>query len=158
MKFYLNDYLKPDPPAVVYSLEVYRTGDELSDTDIYSIHNTLKRYQKRYSYVSYLLVISRKGYKQLTCGKYKEIKVARHVHIAAIGGIEESAYQYMKAVKKAVNKRFRKKVSKIVSHGKEQDAIYYINYCFDQAERYRTGGKFDFRQYRDNPLYCKNLS
>lgn len=146
---YNDNFFCNDLPNVLYNLELYKTN--LTYNDFRSICNTLNRYSKKFEEVSYLAVYSnvdsncciRKKLRNGQVGRPKIIVQGRnldwHCHVIATG---EKCYSYMEKVKKAINKRFKAKVSKIVSKGTGRQAINLIYYCKKQASRYSANGIF----------------
>lgn len=146
---YNDQFFDSELPYALYNLELYKTN--ITYNDFKSIFNTMNRYSKKFKEVSYLVVYSnvdsncciRKKLRNGQVGRPKVIVqgigVAWHCHIVATG---KNCYTYMEKVKKAVNKHFRGKVSKIVSKGTGKQAIYLIYYCKKQASRYRANGIF----------------
>ncbi len=146
---YNDNFFDNDLSNVLYNLELYNTN--LTYNDFKSISNTLNRYSKKFKDVSYLVVYSnvnsncciRKVLRNGQVGRPKTIvqgtNVAWHCHIIATGN---KCYSYMKKIRQAINKRFKGKVSKIVSKGTGQKAINLIYYCKKQASRYRANGVF----------------
>lgn len=148
--------------ATLYNIELYVIGKELTQADIYSVENSLKRYRKQYPYCSYLIAESvidseqyntyyeKTGKKGRPPKKFEGKKAPRHLHIIVIGDELHSAYTYGNKVVEAINKRFSKrfntKVSSLKCKGHDIKGAYFINYCLDQAQHYRTGGSFDFME------------
>lgn len=157
--------------AKLYAINVYYPKEGFSQQDKDSILNTLHRYRGKHPHVSFLYVESTtgnvKGRKTIKTGKpgrpKKDVmgkKVVPHVHIAAIGTEDRSAYSYVEDVKKAINKRFQKKKPyvkrcKRESKGSREHAINYINYCLDQSDLRRTAGDFDFYKFENYPKLCE---
>ncbi len=140
--------------ATVYGIYLFQTN--LSDNDIYSIQNTLKRYKEKYPYVSYLLVVSDTDHKgcvrrQIKLdqgrGRYKTIvigkKIERHIHLAVIGDENNSARECAEEIKEAFNKRFKGKKCIFCSKGKSTHAKNFINYCLRQANQVNKSGIFN---------------
>ena len=135
--------------SVVYGLEVY--VQDITSNDFKSIVNALERYRKSFSHISYLCVYSSKDgqmcarmqIKNENPGRPKTVifgkAVKWHCHIAVTG---KHSYSYLEKVKKAINKRFKRKVCKIESKGNEEHAINYVKYCYRQASFYRSYGVF----------------
>jgi len=135
--------------SVVYGLEVY--VQDITSNDFKSIVNTLERYRKEFPNISYLSAYSsKKGetsariqIKTGNKGRPKTVIFGRdekwHCHIAVMG---KHAYSYLERVKKAINKRFKRKVCKIESKGNKEHAINYVKYCYRQASNYRSCGEF----------------
>lgn len=141
-------------PAILYGVYILKIN--LSKQDIYSIQNKLKRVEKKYPYISYLLVTSntdsdycrrRKLKIEGKKGRPKEIvigkKIGRHVHLAILGNEENSAYQCLKDIQKTFEKRFGKGKCNFSSKGKEEHAKNFINYSLKQASYYNKHGIFD---------------
>jgi len=135
--------------SVVYSLEVY--VQEITPNDFKAIVNILERYRRKFPGVSYLVVYSCKDSdfcariqeKNGKKGRPKTVIFGKdvdwHCHIAVTG---KKSCSYLKEVKKAINKRFKRKVCKIYSKSKDEHAINYIKYCYRQASKYRSCGVF----------------
>lgn len=143
-------------PSILYSLYVYRRGEELTNADIFSIENTLNRYRKKYPHVSFLMVVSNtdshfcikrlcieQGRKGRPTTKIIGKQVPRHVHIAIIGDEKHSPYKFLKDVKKALDKRFNGKKCSYWSKGDNEHAINFINYILRQSYRQRKNGLFN---------------
>ena len=159
MKLHITDMDDLKLPSVLYNLEIYKVN--LSTRDLYSIENTFRRYRKQFPHVSYLIVFS--DVESNNCrkiemktgkrGRPKTIVLgypkAPHIHIAVIGDENNSASEYMKKIKKAVNKRLGGGMCEIVSKG--VNAGGFINYCLKQAKSIKIGGKFNFKKYK-NPF------
>ena len=143
-------------PATLYAIYIHKTGDHLTIQDIYSIENTLKRYRKKYPYISYLMTISNTDSK--FCSKRECIEMGKkgkstvkvignqvplHIHIAVIGDKNHSAFKYIKDVKNALNKRFKGNACSYWSKGDNKHAISYINYSLKQSFKYRKCGIFN---------------
>ena len=143
-------------PATLYGLYIYRKGDDLTTRDIYAIENSLNYYRKKYTHVSFLMGVSNtdsrfctkrtfieKGKRGRPVTKVIGKQVERHVHIAVIGNETDSAYEYLEAVKRALNKRFKGKECNYYSKGHGAHAINYIDYILRQSYRPRKKGIFD---------------
>lgn len=140
-------------PATLYALYLFKV--ELTKQDIYSIENTLERYNKKYPYISYLLAISntdsdhclQREIKKHTRGRPKTVvignKIPIHIHLSVLGNEEHSAYKYLKDVQKAINKRFNRKICSFYSKGKSDAAKNFINYSLKQASYIRKSGTFN---------------
>lgn len=141
-------------PATLYAVNLYKVG--LTKQDIYSIENTLERYNKKYPYVSYLLAISntdskhcaqREIKKKHTKGRPKTVvlgsKAPRHIHLSVIGDKEHSAYRYLEDIKKAINKRFKANVCSYSSKLGTERSKNFINYSLRQAFSIRKSGIFN---------------
>lgn len=139
---------------MLYAIYFYKVN--LTQKDIYSIENTLRRYSGKYPHVSYLLTISNtdsshcaqrdikiKGKK----GRPKSVvlghKVPTHVHLCVIGNEECSAYKCIRALIKAFNKRFKAKICSFSSKGKCQWAKNFIDYSLRQANSVSKNGIFN---------------
>lgn len=157
--------------AKLYAVNVYYPKEGLTQQDKNSMLNTLHRYRGKHPYVSFLYIESTtgnvKGRRTIKTGKpgrpkkvVKGKKVAPHVHIAAIGTEDRSAYTYVEEVKKAINKRFQRKEPytkrcKRESKGNRMHAVNYISYCLEQADLRRTAGDFDFYKFESYPKFCE---
>ena len=143
-------------PSTLYALYIYRTGENLTDTDIFAIENTLNRYRKKYPYVSFLMTVSNtdssfcikrlcmeQGKKGRPTTKIIGKQVPRHVHIAVISDENHSAYKFLRDVKKALDKRFDGNKCSYWSKGSKIHAINYINYILKQSNKIRKNGIFN---------------
>lgn len=154
MQFRFSDLRRVIYEAVLYRIELYT---EIDERDIMSYLNTLRRIQKRFPHVSYFMAVSSVESKtaQKTCeytgkrGRPKIVvrgkKVRLHIHQGAIGNKDGSAYKFQKEVAKSLNKRFGKKVTRVVS----MEGLDYITYSYEQSKSFRKGGSFDFSQCFD---------
>jgi hypothetical protein len=73
--------------------------------------------------------------------------VAGHAHICLVGNETQSAYSTATSIKKAVDKKYKKPICRVVSKGQGFNASNFINYCYKQADTIRNGGNFDFDRY-----------
>lgn len=160
MRFKLTDWIDfYRLPSNVYSLELFVT--QLTPKEYFGFVEKLRYYTKKDG-VSYLSVFSTTSsesakvvitHTQKRGRPRKEIvgeKVAGHSHTIIMGTPEKSAYSTAKIIKKSVDKKYQKRVMKIVSLGRDTDHTYnMIGYCFRQAEIVRSGGNFDFKAYYD---------
>jgi hypothetical protein len=73
--------------------------------------------------------------------------VAGHTHICLVGNETQSAYSTATRIKKAVDKKYKKPICRVVSKGQGFNASNFINYCYKQADIVRNGGNFDFDVY-----------
>ncbi len=129
---------------------------KLSKQDIYAIQNALRRYNKKYPHISYLLVVSNtdsnhclqrelkiRGKK----GKPKTLvfgnKIDTHIHLSIIGNKKKSAYKCVKDLKNAINKHFKKNTCTYCSWGKSQKAKNFIDYSLKQANSINKSGIFN---------------
>ncbi len=152
-----------DLKAILYGLEIKLRNKGLTPQDMDSILNTLYRYQDDFPFVSFLYVesttdaIDRKRITTNKAGRPKEVpigpNVPPHVHIAIIGDKENSAWKYKEIVKEAINKRFKMRIVKDQSKGKNEWAINYINFCFRQKDTYIQSGPFKFTFYKRYPSF-----
>lgn len=142
-------------PSTLYALYIYRTGEMLTKADIYSVESTLNRYRKKYPYVSFLMTVSNtdshfctkrlcieQGKKGRPTTKVIGKQVARHIHIAVVGDKNNSAYKFLRDVKKALDKRFGGNKCSYWSKGNKRHAINFINYILRQSNRSRKSGIF----------------
>ncbi len=141
-------------PACLYVICLFKT--KLSKQDIYAIQNALRRYNKKYPHISYLLTVSntdsshclqrelkikgKKGRPQtLVFGN----KVDTHIHLSIIGDEKKSAYKCVKDLKSAINKHFKGNICSYSSWGKSQKAKNFINYSLKQANSINKSGIFN---------------
>ena len=141
-------------PAMLYAINLFKIN--LTEKDIFSIKNTLRRYCKKYPYVSYLLVVSNTDSKYCTQreirikgkrGRPKTIilgnKIPTHIHLSIMGNKTHSAYKYVKEIIKAFNKRFNGNICSFCSKGKDEHAKNFIDYSLRQANSVSKNGIFN---------------
>lgn len=162
MVYRLKDF-EEDLPAYLYSIYLFKTN--LTQQDIYSIKNTLRRYSKRHPYVSYLLVVSNTDSNYC---KQREIKIKgkrgrpstvvignkidTHIHLAIMGNERHSAYKCACDLTKAFNKRFKGNVCNYVGKGKGEKAKNFINYSLKQANSVSKNGIFNEILKKQKPI------
>lgn len=145
---------KADLSAILYSVYLFRKN--LTKHEIISIQNTLRRYNKKYPYVSYLLTVSNTDSKYCVRrtvktksqrGRPVEVvigkKIPMHIHLSVIGDENHSAYKYLVDIQKAFEKRFGEKCCMFVSKGRKENAKNFIRYSLKQASMYRKSGIFN---------------
>ena len=147
--------------STLYSVEIYKQGITL---DGYYKIVSLMRYICKKNNTSFLCVFSssdsrfaipffeQSGKRGRPKRKVYGRKVAPHLHSAVLGTAEKSAF----SVCQEICKRLKEKhgiAGKVVSKGREQHAVNYIEYCFRQADVVRSGGDFDFvtMERKDKP-------
>ncbi len=150
-------------PAMLY--EIYFFKVNLTQKDIYSIKNTLRRYSKKYLYASYLLVVSNtdsshcaqreikiKGKR----GRPKTLvfgnKIPTHIHLCIIGNEKHSAYKFGKNLINAFNKRFKSNICMLIATDKGKWAKNFINYSLKQANSVSKNGIFNKILERRNAI------
>lgn len=146
-------------PAVLYAIETYKTA--LTDNDITAVINALRYQHKKQPFISWFVSVSdtdsdtaiKAVEKTGKPGRPKTVvtgsKVDTHVHIGVMGDKEHSAYTAAKNVGLTINKRFGKKVTKVAT----MQGTGFIAYSYQQANKFHTGGDFDFGQYSEPPLW-----
>ena len=146
-------------PAVLYAVETYKTP--ITDNDIKAVENALRRQQQKAPHISWFVAVSDTDSKDAvktvektgTRGRPQTVvtgsKVDTHVHIGLVGDKEQSAYTAAKNVGLMINKRFGKKVTKVVT----MQGTGFISYSYQQANCFHTGGDFDFLAYKEPPLW-----
>ena len=77
-------------------------------------------------------------------------KIDGHIHTVVIGNQNTSAYKTACQIKCSIDKRYKKKVSRIESKGNSEHGYNYVRYSLRQANIIRTGGDFNFRDYVEN--------
>lgn len=138
--------------STLYSVEIYKQDISIEE---FNRIVALFRYQCQKSGSSFLLILSttnstfafpiieQTGKRGRPRRKVYGRKVAPHLHSAVLGTAEKSAF----SVCQEICKRLKEKhviAGKVVSKGREQHAVNYIEYCFRQADVVRSGGDFDF--------------
>lgn len=154
MKFKIKeffDYYKVD--AVFYSIEVYLP--KITENEFLTLFEKFKYYCQK-NHISCLVVFSDTDSttaKQMSVntgkvGRPKKIvvgtKVNGHIHSIVVG---KKAYTTAQQIKKAVNKKYKRNVSKVKSLGDGLHGYNFIVYCMRQENKYRTYGDFDFNTY-----------
>lgn len=147
-------------PSVLYSVEIYL---ELSPADFQKLFQKF-RYYCRKENCSFLLVYSttesktakRQKIKSCKRGRPKKIiqgtPVAGHCHSAVVKS-DGSARQCCISIKKALDKKAGKPISKIISKGSGIHAENYIQYSIRQADSIRQGGDFSFTEFCKRNLF-----
>ena len=151
MKFKLTDFKLP---ARIYAVYLFETG--LTEREFLAIAAKL-RYYANMDGVSWLAVYSstesataqRKTHNNGKRGRPKKCvvgkKVNSHCHLSLIGTPIKSAYSAAIRFKNAVDKKVRRKISRVVSKGDSYDGRVWIGYCTKQGDILRSGGNFDFQ-------------
>ena len=156
MQFKIVDLPKVELQAVLYNLEMYII--EPTDKDIMSLENALKYARKKNNHISWFIAVS--DTESNSAVKYTEKtkkqgrpkikvygkKIKKHVHIGIIGNSDKSAYTVAKNIGQSMNKRFGKKITRVVA----KKGAGFITYSFKQANSFHTGGDFDFYQCKDD--------
>lgn len=158
MRFNITDYFdyyRLD--ATAYSVEIYLQG--ITEKDFTDIFCNKFGYYCRRDGVSWLAVYSTTDSKDAEQtaihtgrrGRPRKIvqgtKKDGHIHNIIVGTAEKSAYSTAHAIKKSIDKKYQKKVCKVVSKGDNAHAYNDMCYCLRQADVVRTGGDFDFAKY-----------
>ena len=157
MRFTLNsyhDYYRLD--ANCYSVEIYQKP--LTEHDFLVIAEKMKYYCRKDG-VSWLAVYSttdsdtaqqtaeRTGKRGRPKKLVQGTKIDGHTHNIIVGTKEKSAYSTAQQIKKSIDKKYNRKICKVVSKGNSDHAYNDMKYCLKQADVVRTGGDFDFYQY-----------
>lgn len=149
------DYYRLDANA--YSIEVYVQG--INQKDFRDIFCNKFGYYCRKDGVSWLAVYSttesqdaeqtviRTGKRGRPRKIVQGTKIDGHIHNVIIGTKEKSAYSTAQQIKKSIDKKYNRKICKVVSKGNSDHAYNDMKYCLKQADVVRTGGNFDFDQY-----------
>jgi hypothetical protein len=147
--------------ATLYALYLFSQDGqdkELTEAEFKKIAEQIRYYANKDS-VSWLCVFSTTDSKTAKVqyertgkrGRPKKVivgdDVAGHTHICLVGNETQSAYSTATRIKKAVDKKYKKPICRVVSKGQELHASNYIAYCYRQADIVRTGGNFDFGVY-----------
>lgn len=148
-------------PSVLYSVEVY---SELSPADFEKLFQKF-RYHCRKQNCSFLLCLSSTESKTAKQQRVKTTHkrgrprhivtgttVPGHAHTAVLKA-DGSARQCCLAIKKSIDKKAGKPVSKIVSKGSGIHAQNYVQYSIRQADRIRQGGDFSFTEFCKQNLF-----
>lgn len=147
-------------PSVLYSVEIYL---ELSPADFKKLFQKF-RYYCRKENCSFLLVYSTTESKTAKQQKIKSCKRGRPWHIVtgttvpghahtAVLKADGSARQCCISIKKALDKKAGKPVSRIVSKGSGIHAENYVQYSLKQADCIRQGGDFSFTEFCKQNLF-----
>lgn len=148
-------------PSTLYSIEFYL---ELSPADFGQLFQKF-RYYCRKENCSFLLVYSTTESKTAKRqrvktthkrGRPKKIilgtPVPGHCHSAVVKS-DGSARQCCISIKKALDRKAGKPVSKIVSKGSGIHAENYVQYSLKQADSIRQGGNFSFTEFCKQNLF-----
>lgn len=147
-------------PSTLYSLEVYL---EISPADFEKLFQKFRYYCQKGN-CSFLLVYSttesktakRQRLKTHKRGRPKKIilgtPVAGHCHSAVVKS-DGSARQCCLTLKKSIDKKAGKPVSRIVSKGSGIHAENYVQYSLKQADSIRQGGDFSFTEFCKQNLF-----
>lgn len=154
MRFKLTNFLEYYKICeTYYSIEVYVP---LSEHDFYIIVEKLKYYCRK-NHISWLAVFSdtdskdaeqvidRVGKVGRPKKRVKGTKVDGHTHITLVGSESHSGYKTACIIKQSIDKKYKKKVSRVVSKGDFEHGHNFIRYSLRQANIVRTGGDFNFR-------------
>lgn len=157
MRFKIADYFEYYRiDATAYSIEIYQKP--ISEHDFLVIVEKMKYYCRKDG-VSWLAVYSttdskdaeqeviRTGKRGRPCKNVQGTKIEGHTHNIIVGTTEKSAYTTAHAIKKSIDKKYKKKVCMVKSKGNTAHAYHDMCYCLRQADIVRTGGDFDFNKY-----------
>lgn len=147
-------------PSVLYSIEIY---SEFSPKDFEQLFQKF-RYYCRKENCSFLLCLSSTESKTAKRQKIKSCKRGRPRHIVtgttvpghahtAVLKADGSARQCCISIKKALDKKAGKPVSRIVSKGSGIHAENYVQYSLKQADSIRQGGDFSFTEFCKQNLF-----
>ena len=157
MRFNITDYFdyyRLD--ATAYSIEIYQKP--LTERDFLVIAEKMKYYCRKDG-ASWLAVYSTTDSKDAEQavertgkrGRPRKIvqgtKIDGHIHNIIVGTAEKSAYSTAHAIKKSIDKKYKKPACRVVSKGNNAHAYNDMCYCLRQADVVRTGGDFDFAEY-----------
>lgn len=138
--------------SILYAIYIFKTN--LSVREIYFVENLLNKYQKKFPYASYLLVVSNTDSKY--CVRRKIIfkkergrpvtvvigrKINTHIHLAIMGDGNKSAYKFVKALIKELKKHGIGCMA--ISKGMHIHSKHFINYMLKQANTVRKSNKFN---------------
>lgn len=155
MQFRFADLPRVKLPGKLYSLELYI---EPSDADIKALRNALTYEQRKAPFISWFIADSdtesstavKTTEKAGVKGRPKTVvygkKTARHAHVGIVGSEGRSAYSTAKRVGVSINKRLGGSKTRVIA----MDGAGFIPYCYKQANRFYTGGSFDFLQCKDD--------
>lgn len=148
-------------PSTIYSIEFY---SELSPADFEKLFQKFRYYCKKAD-CSFLLVYSTTESKTAKRqrvktthkrGRPKKIiqgtPVAGHCHSAVVKS-DGSARQCCLSIKKSLDKKAGKPISKIISKGVSEHAQNYVAYSLRQADSIRQGGDFSFTEFCKQNLF-----
>lgn len=148
-------------PSTLYSIEIYKN---IEPKDFEQLFQKF-RYYCRKENCSFLLCLSSTESKTVKRqrvktthkrGRPKKIilgtPVPGHCHSAVVKS-DGSARQCCLAIKKSLDKRAGKPVSKIISKGSGIHAQNYVQYSLKQADCIRQGGDFSFTEFCKQNLF-----
>lgn len=148
-------------PSTLYSVEIYL---ELSPADFKKLFEKF-RYFCRKQNCSFLLVYSTTESKTAKRQRVKTTHkrgrprhivtgtpVAGHCHSAVVKS-DGSARQCCLAIKKSLDRKAGKPVSRVVSKGSEIHAQNFVAYSLRQADSIRQGGDFSFTEFCKQNLF-----
>ena len=147
-------------PSVLYSIEIY---SEFSPKDFEQLFQKFRYYCQKEN-CSFLLCLSttesktakRQRVKTHRRGRPRHIMtgtpVAGHCHSAVVKS-DGSARQCCLTLKKSIDKKAGKPVSRIVSKGSGIHAENYVQYSLKQADSIRQGGDFSFTEFCKQNLF-----
>lgn len=147
-------------PSNLYSIEIYT---DIEPKDFEQLFQKF-RYHCQKENCSFLLVYSTTLSKTAKRQKIKSCKrgrprnivtgtpVAGHCHSAVVKS-DGSARQCCLAIKKSLDKKAGKPVSRIVSKGSGIHAENYVQYSLKQADSIRQGGDFSFTEFCKQNLF-----
>lgn len=148
-------------PSVLYSIEIY---SEFSPKDFEQLFQKF-RYYCRKENCSFLLCLSSTESKTAKRQRVKTTHkrgrprkivtgttVPGHAHTAVLKA-DGSARQCCISIKKALDKKAGKPISKIISKGSGIHAQNYIQYSIRQADCIRQGGDFSFTEFCKQNLF-----
>lgn len=147
-------------PSTLYSLEVYL---ELSPADFEKLFQKFRYYCKKAD-CSFLLCLStiesktakRRRLKTHKRGRPRKIvtgtPVAGHCHSAVVKS-DGSARQCCISIKKALDRKYKKPIARIVSKGVSEHALNFVAYSLRQADSIRQGGDFSFTEFCKQNLF-----
>jgi hypothetical protein len=153
--FKLSELRKVKLPGKLYAVPIYAKA---SNKDLKAYEDSLRYYQKKFPESSYFIAVSNTDSK--TAFKYTKRtgkrgrpkvivdgkKVDTHAHIGIIGNAKKSGYSMAKRFAESVNKRAKKKITRIVA----MQGAGFITYSYQQAYSFKQGGDFDFLQCKDD--------
>lgn len=150
-------------PSILYGIYIYKTN--LSVQEIYFIENILKKYQKKFPYVSYLFGVS--NTKSKHCVRRKIIykgekgrpktvvigkKIDTHIHLAVMGDEKRSAYKFVKGLIKELKENGIE--CRAISKGMHKHSKNFINYILKQANIVRKSNKFNDLLEKKEVIKC----
>ena len=139
--------------AELYSIELY---SRRITVDEYKKLCNMFRYYCEKSGISFLAIYSttdsaisttisqRTGERgRPVCRVYGK-KVPPHLHSCFLGTKDKSAFSTVRKIKSRLDKRYGRRIAKVVPKGRTEHAINFITYALRQADMYRSYGDFDF--------------